>query len=232
MRRRASIVLGALVLGTAPSLAGASSVASASPLDVASTHAYIRANYELARASVALIKPAQARIKALARRLGRECPQVGAGSPEDEASQPMSYEAAVALWSVSYGAAARPIRSFSNAVKRLRWSSPKLARIARRYARDLHELATLRLPDLCADVQAWKATGFQTVPTNVLTLTRRVEAIEPEPVPDGLLARYERSADRRIVARTERLEEKLLNAETVLGYDDWETVLFTLGLNL
>jgi hypothetical protein len=226
MRGRAGILIAALLLAAAPATASAGSV------DVAATHAYIRANYALARASVARIKLAQARVKALNGRLGRECPQVGAGSPENEASQPMSYEVVVALWSVSYGAAAGPIHAFWKTVKRLRWSSPKVTRIARRYASDLHELATLPLPDLCGDVRAWSATGFQTVPDNVLKLTRRVEAIEPEPVPQRLLARYEQPADRSVVRRTEGLEEKLTNAETVLGWDDWELVLGTLGLNL
>jgi hypothetical protein len=226
MRVRTGILIAALLLAAAPATASASSA------DIASTHAYIRANYALARASVARINLAQKRIKALNRRLGGECPQVGAGSPENEDSQPMSHEVVVALWSVSYGAVAGPIRSFSNTVKRLRWSSPKVTRAARSYARDLHELATLALPDLCGDVSAWRATGFQTVPASVIELTRRVEAIEPEPVPQSLLARYERPADKRIVRRTERLEERLLNAETVLGYDDWEAVLGTLGLSL
>jgi hypothetical protein len=226
MRKGASIVLAALLLGAAPATASASSV------DIASTHSYIRAGYALARASVARIKLAQARVKALNRRLGRECPQAGAGSPENEASQPMSYEVAVALWSVSYGTDAHAIRSFWSTVKRLRWSNPNVTRSARHYARSLLELATLALPDLCGDVRAWSATNFQTMPPNVLALTRRVEAIEPEPVPQRLLARYEQPADRSIVTRTERLETKLTNAETVLGYDDWEAVLGTLGLNM
>jgi hypothetical protein len=226
MRGRAGILIAALLLGAAPATASASSA------DVAATHAYIRASYALARASVARINLVQSRVKALNGRLAKECPQVGAGSPENEASQPMSHEVVVALWSVSYGAAAAPIRAFSSSVKRLRWSSHKVTRTARRYASDLRELSTLPLPDLCGDVRAWRATEFQTVPADVIELTGRVEAIEPEPVPQSLLARYERPADRSIVARTERLEERLLNAETVLGWDDWELVLGTLGLNL
>jgi hypothetical protein len=203
----------------------------AAPQDIASTHVYIQANYALARATEAKVAPAQADVEALNQKLAGECPKVGVGSPEDAESQPMSYEVAVALWSVTYGADAAAIHTFADTVKRLHWSNPRLTHIAQSYAADLQELATLALPNLCGDVRAWKANSFQTLPADTASLVKRVEAIEPHVVPMSLLRPYVQSSDRGLLARTSRLETKLLNTETVTGFSDWDQILETLGLN-
>jgi hypothetical protein len=222
---RVVVLIIVLVLGMAPA------TAIATPQDIAATHTYIRADYALARAGDAKVGAAQAKVEELNRKLGRECPNVGAGSPEDEASQPLSYEVAVALWSVSYGTGAGPIRTFVDAVGRLRWSDRRLTRIAQSYATSLHELATLPLPDLCGDVRAWKAGGFKTVPAATTAIDRRVEGIEAKSIPARLLAPYEQPTDRIILARATRLEAKLEEFEISTGFSDWDQVLATLGLN-
>lgn len=219
------MLLVVLVLGIAPA------TAFASPQDIAATHTYIEANYALARANVAGISPGQAQIEHLNSELAQECPGVGAGSPETEASQPISHEVTVALWSLAYGADAAAIRTFTNTVGHLHWSNHAITRDAQMFARNLHELATLPLPGLCADVRSWKATGFQTVPATIVTLVDRVEAIAPRTIPPRLLAPYERGADAGIVARTTRLETKLEENEFLVGQRDWVQLLETLGLN-
>jgi hypothetical protein len=221
MLSKAAIVA-ALALAVAPARALAS--------DVAATHAYIQANYALNRASVSLIPQGEARIQAYNSRLARECPKAGGGSPVTEVSQPMSYEVAVALWAIAYGTAAAPIRTFVAAVKPLHWSNPRLTRIARNYATSLHELSTLPLPDLCADVRAWTASGFQAVPANVAALDKRLEAIEGESIPARLLAPYERASDAGLASRTRRLEVKLAENEFMVGQTDLIEVTQTLGL--
>jgi len=233
MPERSKIVssMMALVAAVALGLGLAPAGAIASSADVAATHAYIQANYALARAAEAEAGGTQASVVLLKQRFGRECPNVGAGSPQNEESQKLSYEAAGALWSAGYGANAGPIRAFARKVKPLRWSNPKLTRIAQSYARSLLELATLALPDLCGDVRAWTASGFKTVPAATTSLDRRAEGIETKTIPPRLLAPYEQPADRGILARTTRLETKLLQTETVVGFSDWDLVLGTLGLN-
>ena len=206
--------------------------ASAAPADVAATHSYIKANYAFARASVARIHAAHAKIAVFEARLARECPNVGKGSPENDASQPMSYEVAVALWSLAYGVDAGPIRSFARATGSLRWSNPRLTRLARSYASDLQKLATLQMPDLCADVTEWRESGYRTMPPRTLQLTERVEAIQPQTIPARLLARYASAADGRTLVLTARLERKLKDNETVVGWNEWEGALTTLGLRL
>jgi hypothetical protein len=203
----------------------------AAPGDLAATHAYIQANYALARTGVALIGAAEAKIQRFNGQLARECPRVGAGGPEDEASQPISHEVAVALWSIAYSTGAGPVRTFVERTRRLRWSNHAITRLAQRFATDWHELTTLPLPHLCEDVRSWKASGFQVISATVLSLVSRVEAIEPKPIPPRLLVPYERGADASILARTTRLETRLEEEEILVGQGDWIQVLETLGLN-
>ena len=113
----------------------------------------------------------------------------------------MSYEVAVALWAIEYRAAAAPIRAFVHATQPLHWSSPTTARIAGRYAHDLSTLAALSVPPLCEDARAWKQSGFQVIPSDALSLVRRVEAIEPQPIPPARLAPYERAGDAACCSR-------------------------------
>jgi hypothetical protein len=221
MHRRA-ITIAALVLGLLPAPAIAS--------DASATHTYLQANYALSRASVAKIGAMQANVQALNSRLARECPRAGAGTPYSKISEPMSYEVAVALWSVSYGTAAGPIRTFAKAIKPLRWSNPRITRIAHTYATSLQAMATLPLPDLCTDVRAWTASHFQVVPANVTQLNQQAEAIELNPVPLKLLAPFERGGDAALAARNRSLEVKLAESEFVKGQDDLILVTETLGL--
>jgi hypothetical protein len=225
MLGRTIMVVAVLACGMVPA------TALATQRDIASTHTYIRANYAFARATEAKVKAAQNNILALNRQFGQKCPKVGAGSPQNEESQHVSYEVVVALWSASFGTDAGPIKTFGNAVKGLRWSNHKLVHIAQSYANGLRELATLPTPDICGDVLAWKSTDFKTVPTSTTQLDRRVEAIEPKTIPPSLLAPYVRPADKSILAATTRLESKLERTETVVGFNDWDLALETLGLN-
>src|SRR5690349_6986591 len=152
MLRRA-VIAAMLALALAPS------AALASAKDVAATHAYIQADYALAKTRVGLIARGQSNIEAFNAKHARECPLAGKGTPEDETSQPMSYEVAVAMWASSYGAAAGAISKFVAGVKLLRWSSVCITSRARNYARSLYALSTLPVPNLCAHVREWAASG-------------------------------------------------------------------------
>jgi hypothetical protein len=226
MRTRSTLLV-ALVLA----LAVAPAQAIAAPQDVATTHTYIEANYSLAQAMVARTGAGQRKVEALNTSLAHECPGIGTGSIENEASQPISHEVVVALWSLEFGVSAGPIRSFQKTVGGLRWSNSATTRAAARYVRSLHELSTLPLPNICADVRTWKASGFQVVPAAVVSLVRRVEAIEPNAIPSRLLAPYERGGDAGLLKRTVRLEQRLEENEFRLGQDDWARVLETLALS-
>jgi len=204
--------------------------AQASARDVASTHAGIVAGYALARAAVATINVAQSKIQRYKRKLAQECPNAGAGALENEATQPMSYEVAVALWSIAYGSAAGPIAKFAKAIKPLRWTSTRVNRIAHRFATNLTALATIRLPDLCGDIRAWTASSFTTIPQHVIDLDRHVEPLELPEIPWKLVTPYMRGTDASLVAYIKRAERKVAEAEFMKGQKDWYQVCETVGL--
>jgi hypothetical protein len=198
--------------------------------DLASTHALIVASDALARVGNASIPIAQAKIEQFDRKLAAECPGAGAGTPETEASQPMSSEVADALWSISYGTATRAIERFVGAVKPLHWSNGRFDRTVHAFATTLLKLATLPLPDLCTDVRLWAASRFQTVPRDVTELDQRVEALTLPEIPWKLVAPYESRHDASMLPYIERAETNLEEAEFTKGQHDWYGTLETLGL--
>lgn len=214
------------------SLVAAPCEASASQADIAATHAVIQAGYVLGKAGVSSIPAVQAKIEALNVSLARTCPRAGAGSGEDEATQPMAHEITSDLWAIAYGYNARPIATFIAKVKHLRWSDPRITRAVQHEARSLHEMATLRQPDLCGDVRAWAASGFTVIPPGVVALDEHAEGIQFEELPlRGLLAPYERGSDKRLVVRIEAFVTKIEEEEFSLGQADWYQILETLGMN-
>jgi hypothetical protein len=194
------------------------------------THAYIQANYALAKAGVARIGAIQTKVQALNATLAQQCPGAGKGAPELEVTQPLSHEVVAALWSIAYGANAAPIATFVAKTKHLHWSNARITRIAARYARSLHEMATLPLPGICEDVRAFAASGFRTAPAHTIALTEHAESIELEPVPARLLAAYEHGSDASVLAKTAKLETRLEEQEFSLGQTDWLELLETLAL--
>jgi|HubBroStandDraft_3_1064219.scaffolds.fasta_scaffold34519_2 hypothetical protein len=225
MLGRLAIVATVVAVGLTPS------GASAAPRDVSSTRSYLLANYALLRAVRANESAVERNVMALDRTLASECPNVGMGAPQNEEAQHMSYEVAGALWSTLYHTDASMIHAFIRTVGSLRWSDPKLTRIAQRYVKSLRELVVLPLPDLCGDVRAWSADGFKAVPASTLRFDRHTEAVEGKSIPTHLLAPYEQSSDKAIAAHVAHLEVQLEDAETMVGFNDWDTLLQTLALN-
>ncbi len=220
------LAIAMLAVGLAPAGAFASSA------DNAATHTYILANYALLRASDTKVAVGQADFKSYYGKINRECKGAANGSPENEAAESLNSEATGALWAITYGVAARPIHTFVDTVKRLHWSNHALTRMVQSYAATLLGLGTLPMPNLCGDVKAWSASGFQTIPPSTTSFDRHVETLEARPVPMKLLTPYEQPEDHGIAARATSLERKLLDIETSVGYNDLEALLETLGLHL
>ena len=216
------VLVFALLVAPAAALAGSQ--------DVTSTHAAIAADHALDHARLQMIAATQAKVESYRARLAAECPNAGAGSPENEAEEPMSAEVADALWSIAYGAAAGPIGRFAKVIDPLRWTSGRFSQAIHTLASSLSGLSKVRLPDLCADVRAWTASGFETVPPDVLELDRQVEPLQLPEIPWNVVARDERGGDAGLVRHIEHAETKLAEAEFVLGQKDWYQVLETVGL--
>jgi hypothetical protein len=205
--------------------------ATAAPRDVASTHAYLTATYEVLHAAVSTWPTVESSIHKLDLRLRAECPNAGAGSPENEEAEKLSYEVVGALWATGYQTYTATVRTYASTLNRLTWSNPKITRDDRRLARGMVEMTTLRVPDICADVRAWRADGFGAAPSNVEPYDQHVEAIDIQEIPRGLLAPYVQPADKSLSKRVEHLATRFEELEFMRGQADWITLLQAVGLN-
>ncbi len=225
MMRRWGILAAVLAVGLSPA------AAVAAPQDVTSTHAYLAAGYTALHATVTKWSSVEANIHKLDLRFQGECLHVGAGSPQSEEEQKLSYEVAGALWATGYHTDAKIVGAFVKVVNRLKWSNPAITHAARRFAKGLREMTALQIPDLCADVRSWAAGGFKAVPATTEQYVRHVEAIEVKEIPRRLLTPYVQPADRGLRARDERLATKFEELEFQRGQDDWNALLEVLALN-
>jgi hypothetical protein len=224
--RLTSVALAILALG-----AGGTGVAAASPRDTAATHAYLVADYAVLHSTVSKWSVLEANIAQLDARYQRECAHIGAGSPQSEEEQKLSMEVAGALWTAGYRTNAKAVKSFIARVGRLSWSNSKVTRAARSLTSALHAMVTLEEPDLCGDVRAWAAGGYQAVSIHTDQYARHVEAIEVHQIPRRLLAPYLSGSDAALAARVQRLDRRYEELEFVHGQDQWNKLLEVLALN-
>jgi hypothetical protein len=222
------VVIVSVVLALALSPASAS----ATSQDVASTHAYLVASYgALHAADSTWSSSVEASIHRLQRRLNSECPDIGAGSPQNEEEQKLASEVAGALWATGYRADAAIVRPYIATLKRLTWSKPQITRDAHRLAQGLQEMLALQVPDLCGDVRAWRSGGFGALPADVGPYADHAAGIEIHEIPRSLLVPYVQPSDRSLRARAEQAETRFEELEFVHGQDDWLALLKTVGLN-
>jgi hypothetical protein len=198
---------------------------------VASTHAYLEANYAVLHSVVSGWPADEAKIKALDQKLRGECPSAGAGSPQSDEAQKLSTEVVGALWATVYAANAKAIQRFVKTVGSLRWSNAAIARGVRHYAQGLREMVALQVPHLCEDVRAWSASGFKAAPAGTERFDRHVEAIEVKEPSQRLLAPYEQPSDKSLAARVAHLANRYGELEFSHGQSDWNMLLEVLALN-
>lgn len=203
-----------VVAATVGLVLGAPVQALASNSNATATRAYVQADYGLLRVVKAHLPASEAAPRQVLAQVSRECPRAGASSPQNKESTQMSDEVIGAM----VLQAARPdlpaIRAFLATVKRLHWSNGRAERAVASYATKLRTLTTLAAPSLCADVRAWAAGGFHSLPTST---TRFVALFMPNWVALGelpsSLAPYESSQSKALAARSHQLELQITDAE-------------------
>jgi hypothetical protein len=89
-------------------LAAAPAAALGASADTAASEAYVRANYALVSAGHAKLASSEAALQGLLGRMRRECPLVVAGSPQNEASEKLTWEVAATMRVVRTD---RPVRA-------------------------------------------------------------------------------------------------------------------------
>ncbi len=202
--------------------------------DAASTHAYLEARIVLQRAGVAS-EPAELKaIGALEAQVEVECPGALAGAPphaKGEKTNESEVEVSQELLSAGFGAGGEvehPADArFARTVRRLRWSNPKLTRLLHSLAIEQAKQSAIPLPELCADMKFWVASGYTAVSAGTkrylhrLRVVSSITLIESEPhesVSDifnlnALVAHrlmpYEDHADRLLARKAIRPEVKI-----------------------
>lgn len=211
MRVRALLALPAVA---AASLAFAgSAIAPASALaataNAAATQTYVRANYTLMRYFTSHIPAARAELAGVLAGVRRECPSAAAGSPQDVDSEQLSNEVVGTMVTSVVQHNLPPIQTAIRAAERLRWSNGALTRTVRAYVAKGKVLTSLAVPALCADVKAWVAGHYETLPASTASFAPRFMSVWVAPgfLPAALSA-YETAADRALARRTAQLEEQ------------------------
>jgi hypothetical protein len=216
--------LAALALGPASALAGQG--------DVATTSAYLQANYRLVQLTAAKIGPIEASLRSVRAQVLRECPMAAAGSPQDTDSEQLSNEVIGAMVTASvHLVEARASREYVRTAARLTWSNGALTQAVHAYAHKALGLAALAPPTLCADVKSWAASGFHTLPASTAVFAPRFMSlwIAPGELPPAL-AQYETAQERPLLRRTSRLEKEFTEMEVHAGVNTWGEIMDGLGL--
>lgn len=226
MRRGFVIALAVLACWAAPT-----SALAASRQDIASSHTALVAAYTALHRIVGTWHTLEANLNKLNRKFAATCPRVGAGSPQNDSEQRLSYEVAGALWAVGYDTDAKYANQFINAVISLRWSNQAIVRRGLKFIVGLREMIALQVPDLCADVRAWTASGYKTVPADTEQFDRHVESINVEIPSPRILIPYMQPSDRPLLVKVERLLTRFEELEFSTGQRAWDKLLETLSLD-
>jgi hypothetical protein len=196
----------ALTAGQAPALASQS--------DVAATRTYVQANYALVQTADSRLSGARAAYRDVLRRARASCPDAAANSPQNAQSTQLSNEIIGAMVTAAIDTNLPAINSYLRVAEHSRWSNRRLTSTVHAYAAQVRTMATLAAPDLCGDIKAWVASGFQTLSPRTVTFDQR---FMPSWVALGelptALAAYERPDERAVLQRSNQLEIKLSNFE-------------------
>lgn len=182
--------------------------ASAAGGNAAATQAYLNASYALGRAAKAQEGASEAALQRLLGSVRRECLNVAAASPQDTDSEQLSNELVGAMIIAGTAPNRQAVARYARAVSRLRWSNSALTRTVKTFASQLSTLSTMAPPSLCADVRAWVASGYQTLPAATVQFNERYKAVNvPLGELPGGLAPFESAAQQGIVRQIRQLEQ-------------------------
>jgi hypothetical protein len=227
VHRLATIPLALAVLALMPAAASAHSRKTATTRgapNALATRAYVKANYTLVSTARANLSATQSAITSLGSTVAGECPLAAVDAPQNHDAEQLSNEVVGALEVAAYQPDKTSMIAFAHTVRGLHWSNHKLTHMVDTYATKLEGFSTLALPDICADVKAWAATGYATLPASTVSFDKGFYAydIEAEEVSLRLLRPYESATEASLVRRTQRLEAPLaeFEAEAVSDYSE------------
>jgi hypothetical protein len=188
--------------------------------DAAATRVYLRASAAYERIATTEMVRSVTAMQARTNAITGGCPSALMYAPRDEAFGGFGEEAgATVYWAGAVFMSSADLR-LAGAFAHLRWSDRKLTRLVHAEAAEQRMIATLALPDVCADIAAWKASAYAALPQSAMRFLAHVRAIESlsfvgfteesrEALIMRLLRRFEGLAERRAAKRIERREAQV-----------------------
>jgi hypothetical protein len=188
--------------------------------DHAATRAYLRASEAYERSASTEVAARLAATEARASEIAGECPAALTYAPRDEAFEELGREAnATSFWAGAASMRSTGLR-LADAIAHLRWTDRRLTRLVHAEAAEEQMVAATALPDVCADIAAWKASAYATLPQSTMRFLARSQAIEllsfvgfteesRETLILRLLRRFERPAETRAAKRIEHVERQI-----------------------
>ena len=220
-----ALLLLALASAAAPSLALAARSAAVRSPDTHTAEAYLRRTHAFDRTALANLAAGTAAAAAWRAMLERECAGVAAGAPDiaalgrgapltaSEQLREIRETAAMTSEIIDGSVVAelapdrRAALSAARALARLHWSDRRLRRLARLEVAELRAEFATPAPNVCADLRAWAASGFRTLPH--ATIQRFGGGGEGHELLAVALERDGIAAVKTLARRTRRLEETL-----------------------
>jgi hypothetical protein len=245
------VILGILAF-TLPIPAGAlatagpseqASVAATVAGDRAATHTLLKAEYELAKATLSSTQAVEAAEIHAAKALGHECKGVLEGAPDESlieeegplASRPrlsgrtqgeqarseqekqtIELEIDQTIFAAAYRVVRRPYDAFIATAERLTWSDPTVNVLVHQKAARLREDLVGPPVAACPEMKSWEASGFHLLPPGSKSLKESTEARNKQAVIGNLellLRSYEGQAERAISRHIDALKERLRGKE-------------------
>jgi hypothetical protein len=215
------MVTSALAVSAAPAAASSNAL---------STQSYLQADYALVSVAISHLAVSEAGPLKVLAQVRRECPNAGAGSPQDPESTQMSDEVIGAMVISAAQPDLQAIRTFVSAGARLSWSDHALTSAIHAYVGDLKTILGLPAPNLCGEVKAWAASGYRALPASTVAF---VGKFMPAWVALGYLpaqlARYEGPTAKPLAHRSEQLETELTEGEA-RAVEHWGEIMNALVL--
>jgi hypothetical protein len=218
---------------------GLARVAAITPGDRAATHTLLKAEYELAKATMASTLVVEAAEARAAEALGHECKGVLEGAPDESVSeeegpfasgprlsgraqgerarseqqkQTIDLEIDETIAAAAYRVVRGPYEAFIDTADRLTWSDPTINVLVHQKAARFREYLIGSPVAVCAEMRIWAASGFHLLPPGSKSLKESTEVRSKQAVQGDLgvlLRSYEGQAERAIIRRIDALKEKL-----------------------
>ena len=223
-------------------LCGSVPTAAASSTDAQATHAYLVAQYKLARALSRDATLARGPERAEAAQIARECPGVVSGMPAERFLKPfpapppqvkgenarvahqrrtIDEELVAALAAPDDSVYRAADEAYAVEVRQLSWTNPAITSTLQAATTARLEAISTAAPPFCADARAWAQSGYRILAPpsrefQAARATRRSEQ-DRELFLGTLLKPYENAADRALIRKTTAAENELFaRAESTL----------------